>query len=145
MTTTWRGGKCSSTTTRAFFGMGAPSALVAVKVSEPPAMAIITSPGSSALIGVTTRPVKPVTSCAFTWTNGDRSGGRGNGMVGGVSRLGYRVCSGAVPIVPPGVRREALLPLACGAIAAVLVVVLLTFLPLSGDAPLHLFQTWLYR
>jgi hypothetical protein len=36
-------------------------------------------------------------------------------------------------------------PLVCGAIAAALVVALLTFVPPSGDAPSHLFQTWLYR
>jgi hypothetical protein len=42
-------------------------------------------------------------------------------------------------------RREALLPLACGAVAAALVVALVTLAPPSGDAPSHLFQTWLYR
>jgi uncharacterized membrane protein len=53
--------------------------------------------------------------------------------------------SSAVPAVLRRVRREAVLPIACGALAAVLVVALLTFVPLSGDAPSHLFQTWLYR
>jgi hypothetical protein len=43
------------------------------------------------------------------------------------------------------VPRELPLPLVCGTVAGALVVVLLTFVPLSGDAPSHLFQTWLYR
>ena len=53
--------------------------------------------------------------------------------------------STAVPAVLRRVRREAVLPIACGALAAALVVALLTFVPPSGDAPSHLFQTWLYR
>ena len=36
-------------------------------------------------------------------------------------------------------------PLACGLLGAGLAVVLMTFAPPSGDAPSHLFQTWLYR
>jgi hypothetical protein len=60
-------------------------------------------------------------------------------------RLPDSLYSTAVPAVLRRVRREAVLPIACGALAAVLVVVLLTFVPLSGDAPSHLFQTWLYR
>jgi hypothetical protein len=43
------------------------------------------------------------------------------------------------------VPRELPLPLVCGAVAGALAGVLLTFVPLSGDAPSHLFQTWLYR
>lgn len=43
------------------------------------------------------------------------------------------------------VPRELRLPLACGLLAAGLAVVLMTFAPPSGDAPSHLFQTWLYR
>ncbi len=41
--------------------------------------------------------------------------------------------------------RELPLALVCGAVAGALVAALLTFVPLSGDAPSHLFQTWLYR
>jgi hypothetical protein len=43
------------------------------------------------------------------------------------------------------VPRELVLPLACGIVAALLAVALMTFAPPSGDAPSHLFQTWLYR
>jgi hypothetical protein len=56
----------------------------------------------------------------------------------------YRILAG-VPILRRRVRREALLPLLCGAVAAALVVALVTLAPPSGDAPSHLFQTWLYR
>ena len=61
----------------------------------------------------------------------------------------YRI--GAIPYTrrradpPPNIGREALLPLACGAVAAALGVALLTLAPPSGDAPSHLFQIWLYR
>jgi len=57
----------------------------------------------------------------------------------------YSIYSASVPAVLGRFRREAVLPLACGALAALLVVALLTFVPPSGDAPSHLFQTWLYR
>src|SRR5205085_2930700 len=57
----------------------------------------------------------------------------------------YSLYSASVPAVLPRLRREAVLPIACGAFAALLVVALLTFVPPSGDAPSHLFQTWLYR
>ena len=57
----------------------------------------------------------------------------------------YSLYSAPVPAVLRRVRRQAVLPIACAALAALLVVVLLTFVPLSGDAPSHLFQTWLYR
>jgi hypothetical protein len=57
----------------------------------------------------------------------------------------YTLYSAAVPAVRRMVPRELPLPLVCGALAGALVVVLLTFVPLSGDAPSHLFQTWLYR
>ncbi len=50
-----------------------------------------------------------------------------------------------MPILRRRLRREALLPLACGAVAAALAVALVTLAPPSGDAPSHLFQTWLYR
>ena len=60
-------------------------------------------------------------------------------------RRRYTLYSAAVPAVLRRVRRQAVLPIACAALAALLVVVLLTFVPLSGDAPSHLFQTWLYR
>jgi hypothetical protein len=57
----------------------------------------------------------------------------------------YSLYSASVPAVLRRVPREAVLPIACGALAAMLVVALLTFVPPSGDAPSHLFQTWLYR
>jgi len=57
----------------------------------------------------------------------------------------YSIYSASVPAVLGRFRREAVLPIACGALAALLVVALLTFVPPSGDAPSHLFQTWLYR
>jgi hypothetical protein len=60
-------------------------------------------------------------------------------------RLRYSLYSASVPAVLRRFRREAVLPIACGAVAALLVVALLTFVPPSGDAPSHLFQTWLYR
>jgi hypothetical protein len=78
-------------------------------------------------------------------------GGGGNGSRQDVEEpaapisLPDSLYSTAVPAVLRRVRREAVLPIACGALAAVLVVALLTFVPPSGDAPSHLFQTWLYR
>ena len=57
----------------------------------------------------------------------------------------YSLYSAPVPAALRRVRRQAVLPIACGVLAALLVVALLTFVPLSGDAPSHLFQTWLYR
>ena len=56
----------------------------------------------------------------------------------------YHILAG-VPILRARLGREALLPLVCGAVAAGLVVALVTLAPPSGDAPSHLFQTWLYR
>jgi len=61
------------------------------------------------------------------------------------SRPRYSIYSASVPAVLGRFRRKAVLPIACGALAALLVVALLTFVPPSGDAPSHLFQTWLYR
>ena len=57
----------------------------------------------------------------------------------------YTLYSAVVPALRRIVPRELPLPLVCGAVAGALVVCLLTFVPLSGDAPSHLFQTWLYR
>src|SRR5690348_18466934 len=57
----------------------------------------------------------------------------------------YSIYSAPVPAVLGRFRRDAVLPVACGALASLLVVALLTFVPPSGDAPSHLFQTWLYR
>jgi hypothetical protein len=61
------------------------------------------------------------------------------------SHGGYTLYSAAVPAVRRMVPRELVLPLACGTVAALLAVALMTFAPPSGDAPSHLFQTWLYR
>ena len=57
----------------------------------------------------------------------------------------YTLYSAVVPALRRIVPRELPLPLVCGTVAGALVVCLLTFVPLSGDAPSHLFQTWLYR
>jgi hypothetical protein len=57
----------------------------------------------------------------------------------------YTLYSAAVSAVRRMVPRDLELPLACGLVAAGLAVVLLTFAPPTGDAPSHLFQTWLYR
>ncbi len=57
----------------------------------------------------------------------------------------YSLYSAAVRSVRRLRPRELPLALVCGALAGVLVAALLTFVPLSGDAPSHLFQTWLYR
>jgi hypothetical protein len=66
-------------------------------------------------------------------------------MAAASSHLGYTLYSAAVSTVRRMVPRELRLPLTCGLLAAGLAVGLLTFVPLSGDAPSHLFQTWLYR
>jgi hypothetical protein len=75
---------------------------------------------------------------------GGRSG-HGENDLSASSHRRYTLYSTAVPAVRRMVPRELRLPLTCGLVAASLAIVLLTFAPPSGDAPSHLFQTWLYR
>jgi hypothetical protein len=72
-------------------------------------------------------------------------GGHVSGVPAVPSHLRYSLYSAAVSAVRRMVPRELRLPLVCGVVAAAIAVALLTFAPPTGDAPSHLFQTWLYR